>query len=281
MAANPGKNVFLTGASSGIGRATAELLMASGFTVWATSRSKERLTPDTHLHALSMDLESPASIDTAWHQALDEAGRIDLLIQNAGAGIFGALEDVTLEEAARQWQILVAGPLQLFRRGAAHMRSRSGGTIVGVSSLAAELPLPFAAHYSAGKAALSALLGGLDMELRPFGVRVIDLRPGDLRTEFNDLLDPALPADSPYLPWATAAWKESCALMNRAPGPELAARAILRAIAPDRAGGVVRCGTFFQARLGALGARFLPRRFLLRSIRDYFHLNPIDRQQRP
>jgi len=279
MAARPGKNVFLTGASSGIGRATAELLLASGHELWATARRKERLPAHPHLHALEMDLEDAASIDAAWRQALAEAGEIDVLIQNAGLGIFGAVEDVTLEEAARQWHILVAGPLQLFRLAAAAMRPRRAGTIVGVSSLAAELPLPFAAHYSAGKAALSALLGGLDMELRPFGVRVIDLRPGDLHTAFNDRLTPTLPAASPYLPWAEAAWKESCALMNRSPGPERAARAILRAIAPARRGAVVRCGTFFQARLGALGARLLPRRFLLNSIRDYYRLTRVDRDQ--
>jgi short-subunit dehydrogenase len=281
MAATPGKNVFLTGASSGIGLATAELLAASGYSVWATSRDKDRLPENLKLHRVEMDLEKTCSISAAWSQAHAEAGRIDILIQNAGAGIFGAIEDVSLEEAARQWQILVAGPLQLFRLAAAHMRPRRGGTIVGVSSLAAELPLPFASHYSAGKAALSALLGGLDMELRPYGVRVIDLRPGDLLTAFNDQLSPTLPAGSPYLPWAAAAWKESCDLMNRSPGPELAARAILRAIESNRAGSVVRCGTFFQARLGAWGARFLPRRFLLRSIRGYYHLNQVDRQQRP
>jgi short-subunit dehydrogenase len=265
----PGKNVFLTGASSGIGRATAELLVERGYAVWATARKKERLPADPRLHGLELDLENQASIEKAWHQAVSEAGRIDILIQNAGAGIFGAIEEVGLDEAARQWRVLVEGPLQLFRLAASHMRPRRCGTLLGVSSLAAELPLPFAAHYSAGKAALSALLG----------VRVIDLRPGDIRTSFNDRLTPTPPPASPYRPWADAAWKEACALMQSAPEPELAARAILNAI--ERPRSVVRCGSFFQARLGAWGARFLPRHFLLDSIRSYFHLRHVDRQQRP
>ena len=147
---------------------------------------------------------------------------------------------------------------------------------MGVSSLAAELPLPFAAHYSAGKAALSALLGGLAMELEPFGVRVVDLRPGDIRTAFNDRIVPTSPPGSVYAPWTAAAWKETCALMNGAPEPEIAARAILAAV--EKPSVVIRCGTFFQAKLGALGSRFLPRRFLLNSIRRYYHLDQVDRQ---
>jgi short-subunit dehydrogenase len=159
------------------------------------------------------------------------------------------------------------------------MRPRRTGVIVGVSSLAAELPLPFGAHYSAGKAALSALLAGLEMELRPFGVRVVDLRPGDFRTAFNDGVTPVAPPESAYGPWMTAAWRESCALMAAAPHPEQAARAILAVL--ERPRPVARCGTFFQAQLGALGVRLLPRRALLDSIRRYYHLDRIDREAGP
>jgi NAD(P)-dependent dehydrogenase (short-subunit alcohol dehydrogenase family) len=271
-----GQTVFLTGASSGIGRATAELLSARGHQVWATARTAGRVPVLPGLRALELDLENPKSIDAAWNRALAEAGRIDVVVQNAGAGIFGAVEDVSLEEAARQWRILVEGPLQLFRLAAAHLRVRRTGVIVGVSSLAAELPLPFGAHYSAGKAALSALLAGLEMELRPFGVRVVDLRPGDFRTAFNDRVTPASPAHGGYGRWVAAAWRESCALMRDAPGPERAARALLGAI--ERPRPLVRCGTFFQAQLGTLGVRLLPRRLLLDSIRRYYHLDRIDRE---
>jgi short-subunit dehydrogenase len=270
------QTVFLTGASSGIGRATAELLSARGFKIWATSRDIARLPALANLHPLELDFERPGSIGTAWQRGLEESGGIDVVVQNAGAGIFGAIEDVSLEEAARQWQILVTGPLQLLRLAAAHMRARGAGTIVGVSSLAAEMPLPFAAHYSAGKAALSALLGGLEMELKPFGVRVVDLRPGDIRTAFNDHIAPAGTDASPYAPWTAATWKETVALMNSAPGPELAAHAILDVI--ERPRSLARCGTFFQARLGALGVRLLSRGSLLDSIRRYYHLDRVDRE---
>jgi len=270
------QTVFLTGASSGIGRATAELLSARGFEIWATSRDVGRLPALPGLHPLELDFERPETIDAAWNRALGEACHFDIVVQNAGAGIFGSIEDVPSEEAARQWQILVESPLRLLRLAAAHMRPRRAGVIVGVSSLAAELPMPFAAHYSAGKAALSALLGGLEMELKPFGVRVVDLRPGDFRTAFNDRIEPAGTGTSPYAPWTAAAWKEAVRLMNEAPGPELAARAILDVIEQPRP--LARCGTFFQARLGALGVRLLPRSSLLDSIRRYYHLDRVDRE---
>jgi len=273
------QTVFLTGASSGIGRAAAELLAQRGYDVWATARDPARLPRHPRLHPLALDLAQPASIDNAWQRALAEAVHLDILVQNAGAGIFGAIEDVTPEEAARQWQVLVDGPLRLLRLAAAHMRPRRTGVIVGVSSLAAEMPLPFAAHYSAGKAALSALLGGLGMELQPFGVRVVDLRPGDIRTAFNDRIAPSLPAGSAYTPWTTAAWRETTSLMDGAPGPELAARAIVSVI--ERPRPLARCGTFFQARLGALGVRLLSRGFLLGSIRRYYRLDRVDREARP
>jgi hypothetical protein len=106
-------------------------------------------------------------------------------------------------------------------------------------------------------------------------VRVVDLRPGDIRTAFNDRIAPAGSDTSPYVPWTAAAWKEALALMKDAPGPELAARAILDLIKRPRS--LARCGTFFQARLGALGVRLLSRGSLLDSIRRYYHLDRVDR----
>jgi NAD(P)-dependent dehydrogenase (short-subunit alcohol dehydrogenase family) len=208
------------------------------------------------------------------------AGQIDVVIQNAGSGICGAIEDVPLDNARAVWRILVEAPLRVLQLAAAHLRPRRAGLIVGVSSLAAELPISFGAHYSAGKAALSSLLAGLAMELKPFGVRVIDLRPGDLRTSFNDALRPVRPEGSPYVPWVDAAWKRSCQLIDTAPPADLAARAILRLLDQKNPPPVVRCGSFFQAVIGPLGPRLLPQAWLLDSIRSYFHLGPVDERER-
>jgi NAD(P)-dependent dehydrogenase (short-subunit alcohol dehydrogenase family) len=280
MGAVSGKNIFLTGASSGIGRAVADLLTQNGHQVWGTSRALDRLAPRTNFHPLQMRLEDSHSVEDAWQEALCQAGRIDVVVQNAGAGIFGSIEEVTPEQARAQWRVLVEGPLQIIRLAASHMRPRRDGLIIGVSSLAAELPMPFSAHYSAGKSALSALLAGLSMELAPFAVRVVDLRPGDIRTAFNDQLPKTLATNSPYFPWADQAWRECVRLMAEAPEPDLIARGILALLDDPSPPPVVRLGTFFQAKLGPLGVRILPLRALLKSIRQYYGLDKIDERER-
>jgi len=274
------KKIFLTGASSGIGLATAELLSQNGYEVWGTTRSKERAAHQSFFHVVEMKLEDAESVKAAWNEVLRQAGQIDIVIQNAGAGIFGAIEDVSLMDARWQWQVLVEGPLQLFQLAVGHMRTRRDGVIIGVSSLAAELPMPFSAHYSAGKAALSALLTGLSMEVKPFGIHVVDLRPGDIRTAFNDHLPKTMPENSAYLPWAGKVWQECLRLMEAAPPPDLIARGILEIIRKDNPPSIARMGTFFQATLGAWGGRLLPHRRLLNSIRSYYGLNHIDEQER-
>ncbi|MDX6765163.1 MAG: SDR family NAD(P)-dependent oxidoreductase [Candidatus Methylacidiphilales bacterium] len=266
-------NVFLTGASSGIGRAIASALLDEGYEVWGTARDLRHLSELRGLHPLEMDFLVPGSVEKAWARALEEAGSIDVVIQNAGWGHFGSIEETDSAAAQRQWVVLVDGPLTLLRLAAAHLRQRKRGWIIGISSLAGEMPMPFFAHYSAGKAALSALLAGLWMELHPFGVRVVDLRPGDIRTPFNEVAGKTIPDQSPYQPWIRRAWDENCRLLSLAPGPELVAKLILRMLRKGDAPAMKRCGSFFQAVIGPLGSVFLSRTGLLDSIRKYYQLD--------
>jgi uncharacterized protein len=279
MSARP-RTVFLTGASSGIGAALADLLLSEGYDVWGTSRSKRRLARFPALHPIEMTLEEPDSIRSAWREALAEAGKIDIVIQNAGEGLFGAIEDISLEDSRRVWSVLVEGPLMILKLAAEHLRPRREGIIIGVSSLAAELPICFCAHYSAGKAAFSALLAGLWMELKPFGVQVVDLRPGDIRTAFNDDLRQARPENSAYAPWSQAAWLMDQKSLKAAPPPVLIAHAVLRLLQTKKTPLILRKASFFQAVIAPLGPRFLPRKALLQSIRSHYDLTRIDAQER-
>src|ERR1041385_4818532 len=140
--------VFLTGASSGIGLAIARLLTAHGCEVWGTSRDRKRLPELPGFHPVVMDLSQPS---------LPADVPFEVLINNAGAAVFGPLETLPVDLVREQFQLLVEGPLELIRLALPGMRARGVGTIINITSLAAQLPVPFMGPYNAGKAALSSL----------------------------------------------------------------------------------------------------------------------------
>src|SRR3954470_18284215 len=179
------KNVFLTGASSGIGLAIAKLLAAEGHEVWGTSRDLQRIPSMPRLHPVRLDLADPVSIEEAFNAAVAEAQHFDVLINNAGAGHFGPAELLSSKVITSQFQILVFGQIQLMQLALQHMRPRGEGLIINVTSLASRLPVPFMAAYNSAKAALANFTMSIQLELGNSDVLVVDLQPGDIRTEFN------------------------------------------------------------------------------------------------
>src|SRR5579884_98318 len=179
------QNVFLTGASSGIGLETARLLAERGFSVWGTSRERKRLPSLQNFHPVVMDLTDIESIRENFSAALKVAGHFDLLINNSGAGWFGPLEIQSDEILREQFQLMVHGPLELIRLALPQMRERNKALIINVTSLAARFPIPYLGPYSATKAALSSLGETLRHELAHTGVRITDLQPGDIHTNFH------------------------------------------------------------------------------------------------
>src|SRR5207244_13076261 len=150
------KKVFLTGASSGIGLAIAQSLIARGDQVWGTSRNLIRLENVRGVHPVRLDLSDSRSIDDAFKSALAAAGHFDVVINNAGSGHFGPAEHLSDEEIQKQFQTLLFGHLQLMRLALAAMRARGNGLIINVTSLASRLPVPFMAAYNAAKAAMAS-----------------------------------------------------------------------------------------------------------------------------
>src|SRR6266496_3820615 len=146
------KRVFLTGASSGIGRAIAQALLARGDEVWGTSRNLERLPKMPQFHPVRLDLGDPRSIDEAFNGALADAGHFDVLINNAGSGHFGPAEFLSRETIAIQFQILVFAQVRLMQLALRSMQTFGEGLIINVTSLAGRLPVPFMAAYNAAKA---------------------------------------------------------------------------------------------------------------------------------
>jgi NAD(P)-dependent dehydrogenase (short-subunit alcohol dehydrogenase family) len=258
------RRVFLTGASAGIGLVAARTLCALDCEVWGTSRDVARLPQDLpKFHPLALSLNDPRSIETAWTEAKSASGGIDVLINNAGAGWFGALGEMPEAKVREQFETLVFGPLQLIRLALPELRDRKG-LLINVTSLAARLPIPFMAPYSAAKAALAALTAALRLELSDSGVRIVDLQPGDIRTDFNDAMQP--PTDEQ----ARVAWDAMAASMAGAPGPEIVAAEICRLVQSNDSPPTRILGDFLQARLAPLAARLLPTRWMERILLDHY-----------
>lgn len=264
------RSALVTGASSGLGAAFTDMLLAEGVQVWGTARARERVADRPRFHGLALELSDPASIAAAWAGAEEASGGIDLLINNAGAGLFGPFAQADEREWARQIEVLLLGPARLAQLGLRAMMSRNRGCVVNVASLAVDFPIPYMSAYDAAKAGLSALSASLDLEGAGSEVRVIDFRPGDYRTTFNSSMRPTFnqaAADAPR-----RVWDRLEALLRDAPEPTCAARDLRIALAGRRRG-VVRSGGFFQARLAPFLHRFASSRLSARVQRRYFRLD--------
>ncbi len=264
-----GPSVLVTGASSGIGAATAARLAGRGFQVFGTSRSPERQSlPGVRFVAL--DARDQESVAKAVALVLASVPRLDALVCNAGIGIFGSVEEVPIEAVRDLFETNFFGTLRVLRAALPHLREARRGRIVIVGSLAGRAPIPFQAHYSASKGALDALALALHNELSATGVRVSLVEPGDIRTEFNERTEWGEPARSVYgarLQRAEQVIRES---LPRAPGPEIVARSIERALTSRRPR--VRYTVGPDSLLVPLARRLLPDRWSMRLVRSHFRV---------
>ncbi|MCK2222012.1 oxidoreductase (plasmid) [Actinomadura sp. ATCC 31491] len=182
------KVVLVTGASAGIGKATALELIRAGHTVYGAARRLGRMGDirEAGGHALAMDARRPEDLERAVGTVIGEQGRIDVLINNAGTVLHGAAEDVPLDQARDQFEVNVFAPARLVQLVLPHLREQGSGTIVNVSSVGGEIALPLGCWYYATKHALEAYSDSLRMEVEPFGIDVVIIQPGIIRTGFED-----------------------------------------------------------------------------------------------
>lgn len=181
--------VVITGASSGIGKACAEYLAERGYRVFGTSRNvigvREEWQPGKVV-MVRMDVNDEDSVRQAIKSIMDAAGRIDVLVNCAGFGIAGAVEDTSITEAKGQFETNFFGVWRLCQQVLPIMRKQRGGWIVNISSIGGLIGIPFQAAYSASKAALEGFSEALSAEVRSFGIRVVLIEPGDIRTNFTE-----------------------------------------------------------------------------------------------
>ncbi|MFF4615712.1 oxidoreductase [Nonomuraea jabiensis] len=183
-----GRVCLVTGASSGIGRATALELLRAGHTVYGLARRVERMDVlrDAGGHAIGADVTSDADLERAVRTVIDAQGRIDVLVNNAGTSVYGAAEEVPMERARQVFEVNLFGLARLTQLVLPHMRERRSGTIVNISSIGGEIALPLGAWYHASKHALEGYSDSLRQEVGRFGVRVVVVQPGIIKTEFGD-----------------------------------------------------------------------------------------------
>ena len=189
------KVAVVTGGTSGIGRATALALKDAGCTVYELSRRAQGVEG---LHHISADVTKEESVRAAVEQIMAREGRIDILVNNAGFGISGAVEFTSTEEAKSLFDVNFFGMVNMNRQVVPIMREAGHGRIVNLSSVAAPCPIPFQAYYSAGKAAVNAYTMALANELRPFGITVCAVQPGDIHTGFTAARVKTMEGDGVY-----------------------------------------------------------------------------------
>ena len=267
--------VLITGCSSGIGAALAEEFHERGHKVYATARKPETLAPlaARGLRTLALDVTDADSIAAAAAAVTEETGRLDLLVNNAGYGLFGAVTDLSVDELRRQLDTNVIAPVQVARAFLPLMLPHKRGRIVNVGSVSGVLTTPFAGAYCASKAALHALSDAMRMELAPFGIEVVMIQPGSVSSNIGATgsSNAALPADSIFTPLARQIHGRAQASQQGAMPARDFARQVVSAVLADAAPVVVRGGPH-SFRLPFL-KRWLPTRVVDRKLRKMFGLD--------
>ncbi|MCQ2325779.1 MAG: oxidoreductase [Paludibacteraceae bacterium] len=229
--------ILITGGSSGIGYETAKSLAEQGHIVYAAARRVERMEPlrEFGVHPLSMDVTDETSMQMAVSTLLSEQGRIDVLINNAGYGSLGAVENVTSEEAHRQLEVNVFGLARLIQLVLPTMRAQYSGRIINIASIAGKVTLANCGWYNVSKFAVEALSDALRMEVKPYGIDVVIIEPSAIKTDWGLIAADHLYDSSQGTVYETFATKEATLMRqlytsNLLSGPDKVRKAICKAV---------------------------------------------------
>jgi len=252
---------LVTGASSGIGRETAIKLAKEGFQVIAAARRKERLDDlakqNPNIIPRPVDLSDSQALEDFSRELLNFSEPVTVLVNNAGFSIRGAIEDVPISAVKSLFEVNLFGLIRITQACLPGMRRLRQGTIINLSSIVGKFPFPTSGPYSATKHAVEAITDALRMEVRPFGIRVVTIRPGVIGTEFNETAnrltgDLLSRTDPDYKPVYQAYGAGMGRLFTNVsiPGPELIANLIVEAVLSESPRTVYAAGPFVEELLG-------------------------------
>ena len=268
MRSNSGKTAIVTGASSGIGKASAEALARAGFTVFGTSRR-----PSNGYNGVTMvpcDVTDDASVKALVSTVLSQTGRIDVLVNNAGLGLFGGAEESSISQVQGLFDVNVFGVVRVINAALPSMRQHGGGRIINISSLLGVVPAPYSAYYSATKHALEGYSESLDHEVRAFNIRVSLIEPAYTRSVFDQN---ALEPDAKLKEYDQARAGTQALLrdvMLKADPPELVADVVVTAATDRHPRQRYTVGKL--ARQISLLRRFVPEKMFDKSLRKELRL---------
>ncbi len=229
------KVILITGCSTGIGRDLACRLASAGYVVVATARRLEALSDLEAALKLELDVSSPDSVSAAVGQVTQRFGRIDMLINNAGYALRGAVEEIPVDEFRKMLDVNVLGAMRMIQAVVPHMRAQRAGRIINISSVAGKFFTPANGTYSATKFALEALSDALRVELCPFNIQVILIEPGSIKTQFHATVEANAQEIfgnplSPYRALYQEYERVNTGMRRGEPGPEVVSHTVQRAI---------------------------------------------------
>ena len=265
------KVVLITGASSGIGQSTARLLTQRGFTVFGTSRKSSGIDAIPGVEVLPLDVRIDESVDACLEAVSKQAERVDIVINNAGYELGGAIEETTLEEVKAQFETNFYGVARMIKAVLPIMRRQGKGQIINISSLAGLVPVPFLGIYSASKFALEGYTEGLRHELKPFNIQVSLVEPGFIKTNLASNRQYTADQISDYERWRQRAFEAMRQYEEKAPEPTLVAECVLRVIESKSPKLRYRVGK--DATRTTRLRRFLPESLFEQGTRSHFRLD--------
>ncbi len=271
------KNVLITGCSSGIGLALALELDQRGYKVWATARKRESIQSLSAkgIKTAELDVTDEDQVIRVLKEVQEEDGKVDILINNAGYGGMGAVAELPREELLKQFETNVFAPVLLANQVIHKMRADKEGVIINMGSISGEVTTPFSGLYCASKAAFNAFSDAMRMELQPFGIRVLTVLPGAIKSRFAEnahaALDRVFSKDSMYFPIEEGVRGRANASQDRPTPAEKVASEIAVWLQSSSRKGILRVGNGSRALPGL--KRWLPVSWFEAILRRRFKLN--------